>query len=86
MQKQTEFYKTQLQKHVKAASQKLHFKLNFLVGPTIKNTVWCVTKHLTVFFAPQTQKLQVNKHNLNYTQKPFCITIQLYFKKILIFF
>jgi hypothetical protein len=62
-QKQTEYYETQLQKHVKTASQKLCFKLNFLVGPTVKNAVWCVTKHLTVFFALQTQKLQVNKRN-----------------------
>jgi hypothetical protein len=73
-----------LQKHVKTASQKLRFKLNFLVGPTIKNAVWCVTKYLTVIFAPQTQELQVNKHSLNHTQKPFCITVQSYFfKKIL---
>jgi hypothetical protein len=35
MQKQTGFYETQLKKHVKIASQKLHFKLNFLVGLTI---------------------------------------------------
>jgi hypothetical protein len=31
MQKQTEFYETQLKKHVKTVSQKLHFKLNFLM-------------------------------------------------------
>jgi hypothetical protein len=35
MQKQTGFYETQLKKHVKIASQKLHFKLNFLVGLTV---------------------------------------------------
>jgi hypothetical protein len=29
MQKQTKFYETQLKKHVKTASQKLCFKLNF---------------------------------------------------------
>jgi len=29
MQKQTQFHKTQLQKHVNIASQKLHFKLIF---------------------------------------------------------
>jgi len=28
-------YKTQLKKHVKTASQKLRFKLNFLVGFTV---------------------------------------------------
>jgi hypothetical protein len=39
MQKQTKFYETQLQKHVKTASQKLRFKLNFLVGSTVKNAV-----------------------------------------------
>jgi len=39
MQKQTKFYETQLQKHVKTTSQKLRFKLNFLVGSTIKNAV-----------------------------------------------
>ena len=38
-QKQTKFYETQLQKHVKIASQKLRFKLNFLVDSTIKNAV-----------------------------------------------
>jgi hypothetical protein len=32
MQKQTGFYETQLKKHVKTASQKLYFKLNFVVG------------------------------------------------------
>jgi len=34
-QKQTGFYETQLKKHVKTASQKLCFKLNFLMGPTL---------------------------------------------------
>jgi hypothetical protein len=65
MQKQTVFYKTQLKKHVKIASRKLHFKLNFLVGPVVQNTVFTVTKHLTMFFAPQTQKQVQNKHNLS---------------------
>ena len=31
-QKQTKFYKTQLKKHIKTVLQKLHFKLNFLMG------------------------------------------------------
>jgi hypothetical protein len=35
MQKQTVFYETQLKKHVKTASRKLRFKLNFLMGPAI---------------------------------------------------
>jgi len=35
MQKKTEFYETQLKKHVKTASQKLYFKLNFLIDLTI---------------------------------------------------
>ena len=35
MQKQTAFYEIQLKKHVKIASQKLCFKLNFLVDPTV---------------------------------------------------
>jgi hypothetical protein len=34
-QKQIGFYEIQLKKHVKTAVQKLHFKLNFLVGPTV---------------------------------------------------
>jgi hypothetical protein len=34
-QKQTGFYETQLKKHVKTASQKLRFKLNFLMDPTV---------------------------------------------------
>jgi hypothetical protein len=38
-QKQTEFNETQLKKHVKTASQKLCFELNFLVGSTVKNVV-----------------------------------------------
>jgi len=33
-QKQIGFYESQFKKHVKTAIQKLHFKLNFLVGPT----------------------------------------------------
>jgi len=50
MQKQTEFYETQLKKHVKTVSQKLHFKLNFLVDPTVWNAVSYVTKYVTMFF------------------------------------
>jgi hypothetical protein len=50
MQKQTEFYETQLKKHVKTVSQKLHFKLNFLVDPTVWNAVSYVTKYVNVFF------------------------------------
>jgi hypothetical protein len=61
--KNKQFCETQLQKHVKTASQKLRLKLNFLVRPTVKNTVWCLTKHLTAIFAPQIQKLQVNKRS-----------------------
>jgi len=38
-QKQTGFYETQLKKHLKTASQKLHFKYNFVVDLTIQNTV-----------------------------------------------
>jgi hypothetical protein len=34
-QKQTDFYETQLKKHVKIALQKLRFKLDFLMGPTL---------------------------------------------------
>ena len=34
-QKQTDFYETQLKKHVKTALQKLCLKLNFLMGPTL---------------------------------------------------
>ena len=34
-QKQTGFYKTQLKRHVKTTSQKLCFKLNFLVGISV---------------------------------------------------
>jgi hypothetical protein len=34
-QKQTGFYETQLKKHVKTVSQKLRFKLNFLMGPVV---------------------------------------------------
>jgi hypothetical protein len=34
-QKQAEFYETRLKKHVKTASQKLRFKLNFLMGSTV---------------------------------------------------
>jgi hypothetical protein len=34
-----EVYETQLKKHVKPASQKPRFKLNFLVGPTVQNAV-----------------------------------------------
>jgi hypothetical protein len=30
-QKQTVFYETQLKKYIKTASEKLHFKLNFLM-------------------------------------------------------
>jgi hypothetical protein len=33
--KQKEFYETQLKKHIKTASQKMHFKLNFLIGLAI---------------------------------------------------
>jgi hypothetical protein len=65
-QKQTEFDETQLQKHVKTASQKLYFKLNFVVDPTVKKyslvcyqTPYCV-------FASQTRKLEVNKCSLNW--------------------
>jgi hypothetical protein len=32
-------YEIQLKKHVKTVSQKLHFKLNFLVGHAVQNTV-----------------------------------------------
>jgi len=39
MQKQTELYKTQLKKHVKTVSQKLCFKLNFLMGFTVQNII-----------------------------------------------
>jgi hypothetical protein len=39
MQKQIGFYKIQLKKHVRTASQKQRFKLNFLVGPAVQNTV-----------------------------------------------
>jgi hypothetical protein len=39
MQKQTGFYKTHLIKHVKTVAQKLCFKLNFLLGPAVQNTV-----------------------------------------------
>ena len=42
IQKQIEFYEIQLQKHIKTAYQKLRFKLNFLMGPTVKNIIWCV--------------------------------------------
>jgi hypothetical protein len=35
MQKQIEFYKTRLKNYVKTALQKLRFKLNFLVDPTV---------------------------------------------------
>ena len=42
IQRQTEFYEIQLQKHIKTAYQKLRFKLNFLMGPTVKNIIWCV--------------------------------------------
>jgi hypothetical protein len=49
MQKQTEFYETQLKKHVKTPSQKLRFNLNFLVDPAIQNAVWFVTKRLAAF-------------------------------------
>jgi hypothetical protein len=34
-QKQTGFYETRLKKHVKTASQKLCFKLNFLMDPIV---------------------------------------------------
>jgi hypothetical protein len=34
-QKQTDFYETQLKKHVKTVLQKLRFKLDFLMGPTL---------------------------------------------------
>jgi hypothetical protein len=64
-QKQTGFYKTQLKKYVKTASQKLRFKLIFLVSPAVQNIVWFITKHLAAFVSPQTQKLVKNKHNLN---------------------
>jgi len=53
-QKQTGFYETQLKKYVKTASQKLRFKLNFLVDPTIQDAVWFVTKYLAAFVSPQT--------------------------------
>jgi hypothetical protein len=53
-QKQIKFYEIQLKKHVKTSSQKLRFKLNFLVDPAIQNTVWFVTKHLVVFVPLQT--------------------------------
>jgi len=62
-QKQTGFYETQLKKHVKTASQKLRFKLNFLMGPVVQNTVWFVTKYVVVFVSSQTQKLVRNKHS-----------------------
>jgi hypothetical protein len=62
-QKQTGFYETQLKKYVKTASQKLRFKLNFLVDPTIQDAVWFVTKYLAAFVSPQTQKLMKNKHS-----------------------
>jgi len=39
MQKQIGFYKTHLKKHVKTVAQKLCFKLNFLVGHAVQNTV-----------------------------------------------
>jgi hypothetical protein len=55
-QKQTRFYETQLKKHVKAASQKLCFKLNFLVGLVVQNVIWFVTKYIAAFVVPQTQK------------------------------
>ena len=54
MQKQTGFYKIQLKKHVKTASQKLYFKLDFLVDPAIQNTIWFVIKYFTMFVSPQT--------------------------------
>jgi hypothetical protein len=34
-QKQIDFYETQLKKHVKTASQKLYFKLNFLIDLSV---------------------------------------------------
>jgi hypothetical protein len=38
-QKQIVFYETQLKKHIKTASQNLHFKLSFLVALTVQNTI-----------------------------------------------
>jgi hypothetical protein len=65
-QKQIGFYETQLKKHVKIASQKLHFTLIFLVGPAVQNVVWFVTKHFAAFVSPQIQKLRKNKRNLKH--------------------
>ena len=59
-------YETQFKKHVKTVSQKLCFKLNFLMSPIVHNTVWFVTKHLAAFVAPQTHKQLQNKHNLKF--------------------
>jgi hypothetical protein len=53
-QKQIKFYEIQLKKHVKTSSQKLRFKLNFLIDPAIQNTVWFDTKYLVVFVPLQT--------------------------------
>jgi hypothetical protein len=50
MQKQIGFYKTHLKKHVKTVAQKLCFKLNFLVGHAVQNTVWFVTNILLHLF------------------------------------
>jgi hypothetical protein len=55
-QKQTEFYKTQLKKHIKTASQKLRFKLNFFYGPhSIKHNLVHYQTPNCVFYTVNTK-------------------------------
>jgi hypothetical protein len=49
-QKQTGFYETHLKKHVKTISQKLCFKLNFLVGLAVQTQFGLLANNLLRLF------------------------------------
>jgi hypothetical protein len=53
-QKQTGFYETRLKKHIKITSQKLHFKLNFLMTLQYKTQFNLLPNTLMSFVSPQT--------------------------------
>ena len=59
-----EIYKTQLKKYVKTISQKIYFKLNFLVSPAVQNQFGLLSNTLLCLL--QTQKQLRKKHSLKF--------------------